>query len=70
MTNRSEFAFGLVADIQYACKDDKHSEGRCQRYREVPSKLTEAVDHWQKSPCDLEFVLSLGDIIDGMPTLV
>ena len=61
------FAFGLVAD---ACKENKHSEGRCQRYGEVPSKLSEAVKGWQRSQQSLAFVLSLGDLIDGMPTQV
>lgn len=70
MSDRAEFAFGLVADIQYACKDNKHSEGRCQRYQEVPFKLSQAVKSWQISHIILEFVLSLGDLIDGMPSQV
>lgn len=64
------FAFGLVADIQYACKVDSHTEGRCQRYGEVPVKLSDAVSSWQHNEPALKFVLSLGDLVDGRPTQV
>ena len=47
-----------------------HTEGRTQRYEEVPQKLTQAVQIWHRDDPKLEFVLSLGDIIDGRPTQV
>ncbi|KAI8465760.1 MAG: Metallo-dependent phosphatase-like protein [Monoraphidium minutum] len=38
------FTFAVVADIQYADKDDGHFEGRTQRFRQVPAKLAAAAD--------------------------
>ena len=64
------FAFGLVADIQYACKPESHTEGRCQRYGEVPAKLSDAVNNWQYHEPPLNFILSLGDLVDGRPIQV
>ena len=64
------FFFGLVADIQYASKEDTYTEGRCQRYGEVPAKLFDAVSSWQHNEPPLKFVLSLGDLVDGRPTQV
>ncbi|KAL3149220.1 hypothetical protein ABBQ32_002045 [Trebouxia sp. C0010 RCD-2024] len=65
MSASPDFMFGLVADIQYACKETGGTEGRVQRYEEVPQKLAQAVKVWRKTMPKLEFVLSLGDIIDG-----
>ena len=47
-----------------------HTEGRTQRYEEVPQKLMQAVQIWHRDDPKLEFVLSLGDIIDGRSTQV
>ncbi|KAA6427520.1 MAG: hypothetical protein FRX49_02183 [Trebouxia sp. A1-2] len=68
MSGETSFVFGLVADIQYACKGIGHTEGRAQRYEEVPQKLMQAVQIWHRDAPKLEFVLSLGDIIDGRST--
>lgn len=62
------FKFGLVADVQHADKDDGHTEGRVQRYRQAAACLEAAVQHWQQHAADLAFVLTLGDIIDGNVT--
>ncbi len=47
-----------------------HTEGRAQRYEEVPQKLMQAVQIWHRDDPKLGFVLSLGDIIDGGSTQV
>ncbi len=47
-----------------------HTEGRAQRYEEVPQKLMQAVQIWHRDAPKLTFVLSLGDIIDGRSTQV
>ena len=92
MSDPQGFLFGLVADIQYACKvlaasvnavnmfmfgngccatqGISHTEGRSQRYEEVPQKLAQAVHNWHRDEPKLQFVLSLGDIIDGRETQV
>ncbi|KAL2650475.1 hypothetical protein R1flu_018603 [Riccia fluitans] len=59
------FSFGVVADIQYADKDNSCMEGRVQRYREAPGKLEKAVKAFNAKREDLRFMLTLGDIIDG-----
>eukprot|EP00884_Botryococcus_braunii_P006006 jgi/Botrbrau1/15406/Bobra.43_2s0032.1 len=59
------FSFGLVADIQYSDMDDTFVEGRRQRFREVPDKLSAAVAEWRSLAKELSFVLTLGDIING-----
>ena len=53
------FRFGLIADAQYADKDDRG----IRRYREAATKLQECVAELNKHP--LHFVVNLGDIIDG-----
>ncbi|KAL2650474.1 hypothetical protein R1flu_018602 [Riccia fluitans] len=65
------FSFGVVADVQYADKDDKHVSskpplgGYVVRYREAPEKLEKAIKAFNAKKEDLQFVLTLGDIIDG-----
>ncbi|KAG6543161.1 hypothetical protein Mapa_015410 [Marchantia paleacea] len=65
------FSFGLVADVQYADKDNKgpDEEGRVQRYREATGKLEKAVKAFNANKQNLQFVLTLGDIIDGNVTV-
>lgn len=46
------------------------TEGRVQRYEEVPQKLAQAVQDWHRDSPKLNFVLSLGDIIDGRDSQV
>lgn len=53
------FRIGAIADAQYADKDD--AGGRM--YRRTPDKLRNAVR--DLNPIDLEFVVHLGDFIDG-----
>eukprot|EP00195_Chlamydomonas_chlamydogama_P007806 CAMPEP_0202892322 /NCGR_PEP_ID=MMETSP1392-20130828/2048_1 /ASSEMBLY_ACC=CAM_ASM_000868 /TAXON_ID=225041 /ORGANISM="Chlamydomonas chlamydogama, Strain SAG 11-48b" /LENGTH=308 /DNA_ID=CAMNT_0049576219 /DNA_START=49 /DNA_END=975 /DNA_ORIENTATION=- len=61
------FSFGLIADPQYADTDDGSWEGRTLRYREAAGKLTVAVAEMSQHPERLEFVLVLGDFINGRP---
>lgn len=49
---------GFIASFQ----DDKVSENRTQRFREVPGKLEVALSHFAET-CDL--VIHLGDIIQS-----
>lgn len=58
------------ARIGLNIQDAGHTEGRVQRYREVPQKLSQAVQCWHKDFPKLDFVLSLGDIIDGRDSQV
>jgi len=69
------FSFGLVADIQAGDKPDGSNDGRVQRYQLATNKLGQAVNAWMQelgerrrtrhSMAALDFVLSLGDIVDG-----
>jgi len=59
-TNRV-FVFGAVADVQYAERDTQPP----RRYREAPGRLASAVGDWAGDQPD--FVVQLGDLIDGYP---
>lgn len=41
------------------------TEDRTQHYREAVQRLSAAVQHWNIHKDSLQFVLNLGDIIDG-----
>ncbi|GAQ84663.1 manganese-dependent ADP-ribose/CDP-alcohol diphosphatase [Klebsormidium nitens] len=62
------FSFGVVADIQYADKENGSYESQVQRYREAPGKFEEAVHYFNSRKDELLFLLTLGDIIDGNVT--
>lgn len=55
----SLFAFGIIADIQYA---DKEAKG-ARHYREALPRLKECVEELNRH--GLAFTIQLGDIIDG-----
>jgi len=57
------FRFGLLADVQYADKDDSGT----RRYRTSVQRLAECVADLNEQP--IEFAVQLGDIIDGAATL-
>ncbi|XP_074870377.1 manganese-dependent ADP-ribose/CDP-alcohol diphosphatase isoform X2 [Carettochelys insculpta] len=61
------FSFGIIADIQYADLADGYDfwGSRRRYYRHSLHLLQSAVDEWNKEGTQLEFVLQLGDIIDG-----
>lgn len=64
------FTFGVVADVQYADLDDgyNYSQTRKRYYRTSLQLLRNAVESWSQSKTTgvkPEFVLQLGDIIDG-----
>ncbi|XP_029311767.1 manganese-dependent ADP-ribose/CDP-alcohol diphosphatase [Cottoperca gobio] len=61
------FTFGLIADIQYADIDDGLNYTRTRRryYRSSLQLLRNAQESWSKSAVRPEFILQLGDIIDG-----
>jgi hypothetical protein len=57
--DRSGFSFGVVADVQYADKDQVGTRA----YRESIDKLSACVQVMNEK--ELAFVIQLGDIIDG-----
>ncbi|XP_035526582.1 manganese-dependent ADP-ribose/CDP-alcohol diphosphatase [Morone saxatilis] len=61
------FTFGVIADIQYADLDDGYNYSRTRRryYRSSLQLLRNAQESWSESPVKPEFILQLGDIIDG-----
>lgn len=60
------FSFGVIADIQYADTDDGFNYSRTSRryYRSSLQLLKKAQRSWSESKPD--FVLQLGDVIDGV----
>ncbi|XP_040922610.1 manganese-dependent ADP-ribose/CDP-alcohol diphosphatase [Toxotes jaculatrix] len=61
------FTFGVIADIQYADIDDGYNYSRSRRryYRNSLQLLRNAQESWSESAVKPEFILQLGDIIDG-----
>lgn len=61
------FTFGVIADIQYADLDDgsNFSRTRTRYYRNSLQLLRKAQEHWSGSAVRPDFLLQLGDIIDG-----
>ncbi|KAM6376679.1 manganese-dependent ADP-ribose/CDP-alcohol diphosphatase isoform 2-T2 [Pluvialis apricaria] len=62
------FAFGVIADIQYAEAEDGYDFGGYRRryYRQSLQLLRDAVEAWAAERPPLAFVLQLGDSIDGL----
>lgn len=61
------FTFGVIADVQYADIDDGYNYSRTRRryYRSSLQLLRNARKSWSESAVKPDFVLQLGDIIDG-----
>ncbi|XP_054457520.1 manganese-dependent ADP-ribose/CDP-alcohol diphosphatase isoform X2 [Anoplopoma fimbria] len=61
------FTFGVIADIQYADIDDGYNYSCTRRryYRSSLQLLRNAQKSWSESAVQPEFILQLGDIIDG-----
>lgn len=61
------FTFGVIADIQYADLDDGMNYSRTSRrfYRSSLRLLRNAQRSWLQSAVRPEFILQLGDVIDG-----
>ncbi|XP_069510601.1 manganese-dependent ADP-ribose/CDP-alcohol diphosphatase-like isoform X1 [Ambystoma mexicanum] len=64
---RELFAFGIIADVQYADKDDGYNflKTRKRYYRHSLRLLQSAIKEWNDEARVPSFVLQLGDIIDG-----
>lgn len=64
---RPLFTFGVIADIQYADIDDGYNYTRTRRryYRSSLQLLRKAQDSWAEAAVQPDFILQLGDIIDG-----
>ncbi|XP_075759526.1 manganese-dependent ADP-ribose/CDP-alcohol diphosphatase isoform X2 [Pelodiscus sinensis] len=60
-------AFGVIADVQYADLEDGSDFGGARRryYRQGLGLLRSAVRAWNAERGRLDFVLQLGDLIDG-----
>ncbi|KAM9837121.1 manganese-dependent ADP-ribose/CDP-alcohol diphosphatase [Aulostomus maculatus] len=61
------FTFGVIADIQYADMDDGFNYSRTRRryYRSSLQLLRNAQRSWLDSAVRPDFILQVGDIIDG-----
>ncbi|XP_059180077.1 manganese-dependent ADP-ribose/CDP-alcohol diphosphatase [Centropristis striata] len=61
------FTFGVIADIQYADMDDGLNYTRTRRryYRSSLQLLRNAQESWSESAVRPDFILQLGDVIDG-----
>ncbi|KAM4665114.1 manganese-dependent ADP-ribose/CDP-alcohol diphosphatase-like isoform 2-T2 [Discoglossus pictus] len=60
------FSFGVIADIQYADRNDGISGWKTKRYyRQSHLHLRNAIQEWNKEKVVPFFILQLGDIIDG-----
>lgn len=61
------FTFGVIADIQYADIDDGYNFHRTRKryYRTSVQLLGRALESWSEAAVRPEFVLQLGDVIDG-----
>ncbi|KAM6897525.1 manganese-dependent ADP-ribose/CDP-alcohol diphosphatase [Xenentodon cancila] len=61
------FTFGVIADIQYADIDDGYNYTRTRRryYRSSLQLLSNAQKSWSESAVRPDFILQLGDVIDG-----
>ncbi|XP_067914786.1 manganese-dependent ADP-ribose/CDP-alcohol diphosphatase-like [Heterodontus francisci] len=66
-SEKLNFAFGVIADIQYANVDNGYNDTRTKRryYRNSLHLLHNAVKGWNEEPTTPRFILQLGDIIDG-----
>ncbi|XP_018428921.1 PREDICTED: manganese-dependent ADP-ribose/CDP-alcohol diphosphatase [Nanorana parkeri] len=66
-TQEPLFTFGVIADIQYADKDDGYNyvKTRMRYYRSSLSLLQDAAQEWASETARPAFILQLGDIIDG-----
>ncbi|XP_078692086.1 manganese-dependent ADP-ribose/CDP-alcohol diphosphatase-like [Branchiostoma floridae x Branchiostoma belcheri] len=66
---RPLFSFGIIADVQYGDLDDakNFTQTKVRYYRNALYLLREAVQHW-KEENKIQFVLQLGDVIDGFNT--
>ena len=60
-------SFGIIADIQYSdCPDGmNYSQTSHRYYRDARRKLDDAITFWNTNN-SLDFVLQLGDLIDGV----
>ncbi|KAG7462391.1 manganese-dependent ADP-ribose/CDP-alcohol diphosphatase [Solea senegalensis] len=61
------FSFGVIADIQYADIDDGYNYSQTSKryYRSSLQLLGRARESWSEAAVKPDFVLQLGDIVDG-----
>ncbi|XP_041359652.1 manganese-dependent ADP-ribose/CDP-alcohol diphosphatase-like [Gigantopelta aegis] len=60
--------FGIIADVQYADEDNGRNflKTRTRYYRNSLNILHNAVNHWRQVKPRVDFILQLGDHIDGI----
>ncbi|MEQ2194924.1 hypothetical protein XENOCAPTIV_004773 [Xenoophorus captivus] len=65
------FTFGVIADVQYADLDDGFNFTRTRKryYRSSLQLLKNALKSWSESAVKPDFILQLGDLIDGFNKL-
>lgn len=65
------FTYGVIADIQYADIDDGFNFTRTRKryYRSSLQLLKNALKSWSESAVKPDFILQLGDVIDGFNKL-
>lgn len=61
------FSFGVIADVQYADIDDGHNFLRTRKryYRNSIQLVRKALESWSEAAVAPDFILQLGDLIDG-----
>eukprot|EP01094_Clydonella_sp_ATCC50884_P029179 TRINITY_DN9050_c2_g1_i1.p1 TRINITY_DN9050_c2_g1~~TRINITY_DN9050_c2_g1_i1.p1 ORF type:complete len:170 (-),score=43.33 TRINITY_DN9050_c2_g1_i1:204-713(-) len=75
-TSVGGFSFGVLADVQYADKEDKESEAgvarphRRRRYRAALAKLQDTLQSFaaykrESAGASLDMLIHMGDIVDG-----
>ena len=59
--------FGIIADVQYAnvVNGTNYQGDRIRYFRNAAQQLHKAVSHWSMEHDHINFVLQLGDLIDG-----
>jgi len=62
-----DISFGIITDIQYADTPNglNYTGDKVRYFRNSVFILGDAVKHWNTAPGQINFVLQLGDIIDG-----
>lgn len=70
MTNIQHLArFGVLTDVQYADHEDApawYDHSKTRHYRNALNQVHIAFNKWSSEPNSPEYVLQLGDIIDGL----
>ena len=66
-SSKTHLSFGLITDIQFADRDDAYDFYKINKryYRNALTQAKTAIKYWNSQPNKVNFVLELGDLIDG-----